>query len=77
MYSLISILIMLFSSSKSAFASDFASSVLPTPVGPRNRNDPIGFEGSFIPALERMIASVTLSTASSCPITLSCRVSAR
>ena len=77
MYSLISILIILFSSSNSAFASDFASSVLPTPVGPRNRNEPIGFEGSLMPALERIMASVTFSTASSCHITLSCRVSSR
>ena len=42
-------------------ASALASSVLPTPVGPRNRNEPIGFVGSLIPALERMIASVTCS----------------
>ena len=46
-------------------ASAFASSVLPTPVGPRKRNEPIGFVGSLIPALERMIASVTCSTPSS------------
>ena len=77
MYSLISILIILFSSSNRDFARDFASSVLPTPVGPRKRNEPIGFEGSLIPALERIIASVTFSTASSCPITLSWRVSPR
>ena len=40
------------------------------PVGPRNRNEPIGFVGSLIPALERMIASETLVTASFWPITL-------
>ena len=36
-----------------------ASSVLPTPVGPRNRKEPIGLVGSLMPALERRIASVT------------------
>ena len=51
-------------------ASDFASSVLPTPVGPKNRNEPIGLPGSFIPAFDLIMASVTLVTASSCPITL-------
>ena len=46
-------------------ANAFASSVLPTPVGPRNKNEPIGFVGSLIPALERIIASVIFVTASS------------
>ena len=72
MYSLISIRTMLFSSSNRFSASALASSVLPTPVGPRNRNEPIGLVGSLIPALERMMASVTSSTASSCPMTLLC-----
>ncbi len=40
-------------------ARSFASSVLPTPVGPRNRKEPIGLVGSLIPALERRMASVT------------------
>ena len=71
MYSLISILTRFFSSSKSDCASAFASSVLPTPVGPRKRKEPTGLSGSLIPALERSIASDTLVTASSCPITLS------
>ena len=75
MYSDISILTILFSSSKRASARAFASSVLPTPVGPKNKKLPIGFVGSFIPALDRIIASTTLSTASFCPITLLCRVS--
>ena len=65
MYSDISILIMLCSSSNKLSAKAFASSVLPTPVGPRNMNEPIGLRLSCIPALERIIASVTLSTASS------------
>ena len=69
MYSLISIRTILFSSSNRLSASALASSVLPTPVGPRNRKDPIGLLGSLIPALERMMASVTLVTPSSCPMT--------
>ena len=72
-----SIRTILFSSSNNVCARVFASSVLPTPVGPRNRNDPIGFVGSLIPALERMIASVTFVTASSCPITRLWRTSSR
>ena len=37
-------------------ASARASSVLPTPVGPRNRNVPIGRSGSCSPARERRSA---------------------
>src|SRR6266404_4338991 len=48
-----------------------ASSVLPTPVGPRNINDPIGRFGSLSPARERRMAFATRSSASSCPITRS------
>ena len=69
-YSDISSLIILFSSSNRLSASVFASSVLPTPVGPKNKNEPIGLLGSLIPALDLIIASVTLVTASSCPTTL-------
>ena len=50
-------------------ANALANSVLPTPVEPRNRNEPIGLFGSFIPALARRIALATAVTASSCPIT--------
>ena len=77
MYSLISIRTMLFSSSNSAAARLFASSVLPTPVGPKNRKEPMGLLGSLIPALERMMASVTLVTPSSCPTTRLCSSSSR
>ena len=77
MYSLISIRTILDSSSNSDSASAFASSVLPTPVGPKNRKEPIGFVGSLIPALERIMASVTFSTASSCPTTRLWRTSSR
>ena len=65
MYSLISSRIMFCSSSNKASAKAFASSVLPTPVGPKKKNEPIGLVGSLIPAFERIIASVTLVTPSS------------
>src|SRR4051795_9881054 len=41
------------SSPKSVSASARASSVLPTPVGPRNRNEPTGRFGSPSPARAR------------------------
>ena len=50
-------------------ASCFASIVLPTPVGPTNRNDPIGRRGSFRSARERRSARATDTDAMSCPIT--------
>ena len=53
MYSDMSIRIMLASSSKSVVANARASSVFPTPVGPRNKNDPIGLLGSLMPDLAR------------------------
>ena len=68
---------MCFSESNKSSASALASSVLPTPVGPRNMNEPSGLEGSWSPALERSTASATASTASSCPMTRSCKVSAK
>mmetsp|Transcript_13812 Transcript_13812/g.23553 ORF Transcript_13812/g.23553 Transcript_13812/m.23553 type:complete len:279 (-) Transcript_13812:1937-2773(-) len=76
MYSLISSRIM--ASSVSNMNSDraFASSVLPTPVGPRKIIEAIGFDGSFIPALDLWMASVTISIASSCPTTRSLNLSA-
>ena len=77
MYSLISSRTILDSSSNRLAANAFASSVLPTPVGPRKRNEPIGLLGSLIPALERMIASVTFVTPSSCPMTRLCSSSSR
>ena len=54
-------------------ASARASSVLPTPVGPRNRKVPIGRSGSDSPARERRSAFETASTASSWPTTRWCR----
>ena len=65
MYSLMSIRTMFFSSSNNACASALASSVLPTPVGPRKRNEPIGLFGFWMPARLRRMASQTFSTASS------------
>src|SRR5579885_2450038 len=65
MYSDISRRIMLSSPPKSSAASAFASSVFPTPVGPRKRNEPIGRFGSFRPARERRMARATAAMASS------------
>ena len=61
------------SSSNRNSASALASSVLPTPVGPRNRNEPIGLRGSDSPARLRRIALETAFTASSWPTTRSWR----
>mmetsp|Transcript_24046 Transcript_24046/g.81225 ORF Transcript_24046/g.81225 Transcript_24046/m.81225 type:complete len:496 (+) Transcript_24046:282-1769(+) len=69
MYSDMSIRTIASSESKSASATAFASSVLPTPVGPRNMSDAVGLSGSLSPARDRWIASATASTASSCPAT--------
>ena len=44
------------SSSNRNSASARASSVLPTPVGPRKMNEPIGRRGSLSPARERRMA---------------------
>ena len=51
--------------SNKKFASALLSSVLPTPVGPRNKNEPMGRLGSDRPARERRIAFATTVTASS------------
>src|SRR5690625_7718683 len=56
------------SSSNKKSANDLANSVLPTPVGPKNRNEPMGRSGSATPARERRTASETVSTARRCPI---------
>ncbi len=47
------------SSSNKYSASAFPSSVLPTPVVPKNKKEPMGFLLSCNPALERRIASET------------------
>ena len=71
MYSLMSIRVIACSSSNRNAASARASSVLPTPVGPRNRNEPMGRRGSLSPARARRTASDTAAMASSCPTTRS------
>src|SRR4051795_3605176 len=53
MYSDMSTRIIACSESNMNSASARASSVLPTPVGPRNRNEPIGRSGSCRPAPQR------------------------
>ena len=73
MYSLMSRRTIARSSSNMNSASAFASSVFPTPVGPRKMNEPMGRSGSDSPARERRRALATASTASSCPTTRSCR----
>ena len=64
---------MLSSESNIAAATDLASSVLPTPVGPKNKNEPIGRCSSLIPLLLRRIARATAETALSWPITRLCK----
>ena len=68
MYSDISIRIMAFSSPNITSARTFESSVFPTPVGPRNMNEPMGRFGSPRPVLPRRMARDTASTASSWPM---------
>ncbi len=54
------------------FASARASSVLPTPVGPRNTKLPIGRFGFLSPARERRIARASAEIAFSCETTRLC-----
>ena len=53
-----------------SIANCFASSVLPTPVGPTNKKLPIGRLPSSNPARLRRMALETISTALSCPMIL-------
>src|SRR5450631_1741563 len=69
MYSDMSSRIMDFSSSNKNSASARASSVFPTPVGPRKIKDPIGRLGSESPARFRRMEFATRSSAESCPMT--------
>ena len=55
--------------SKSSIASAFASSVLPTPVGPAKRKEPVGCVRRLRRAAERSTARLTASAASSWPTT--------
>ena len=76
-YSLMSMRTRFFSLSNRASAKVLASSVLPTPVGPRNRKEPMGLLGSAMPARLRRMASDTRRTASSWPTTRWWRMSSR
>src|SRR5439155_1279390 len=69
MNSLMSILMSASSLPNMNSASAFASSVFPTPVGPRKMNDPIGRLGSFRPARARRTALEMISIASCWPMT--------
>ena len=62
MNSLMSMRIRCSSESNMNSASALHSSVLPTPVGPRNRNEPIGRFGSCKPARARRTAVATATT---------------
>ena len=62
-YSDISSLIIAFSSPNIASARVLQSSVLPTPVGPKKMNEPIGLFGFFSPTLPRRIALAIEDTA--------------
>ena len=68
-YSDISTRIIALSSPNIASASALDISVFPTPVGPKNRKDPIGLPASFKPTRPRRTARATALTASSCPTT--------
>ena len=61
--SLISIFMSAFESEKNSSASAFTSSVFPTPVGPRKRNEPIGRFGFEIPVRDRLRELTTDSIA--------------
>ena len=65
MYSDISTLIIASSEPNTDSASAFDNSVFPTPVGPKNKNEPIGLFGSFNPTLPLRTALATAFTASS------------
>ena len=55
-------------------AKVLAISVFPTPVGPKNRKDPIGLFGLFIPVRDLFITEDMASIALSCPIIFSCKI---
>mmetsp|Transcript_3787 Transcript_3787/g.14037 ORF Transcript_3787/g.14037 Transcript_3787/m.14037 type:complete len:286 (+) Transcript_3787:922-1779(+) len=74
--SLMSIRTMWRSSSNSSAASVLASSVLPTPVGPRKRKLPVGCPPRDMPARARSTALATAVTAAGCATTRSASLSA-
>ena len=72
MYSDMSTWIIASSSPNRNSASVRASSVLPTPDGPRKMNEPVGRFGSLMPARARRIDFATATIASSWPMTRLC-----
>ena len=76
-YSDISTLIRAVSVPNIASARALESSVFPTPVGPRNKKEPMGRLGSFNPTRPLRMAFDTAVTASSCPTTRSWRIPSR
>ena len=74
MYSLISIRIIASSDPNIASAKALANSVLPTPVGPKNINEPIGRVGSDKPLRARRMDLATALMASSWPTTRLCKI---
>ena len=72
MYSDMSSWISAVSSPNRNSASVLASSVLPTPEGPRKMNEPLGRLGSLRPARVRRMAWLTALMASSWPMTRLC-----
>src|SRR3972149_6550510 len=60
---------------KSSLARALVSSVLPTPVGPRKMNEPMGRFGSLRPARARRTALEMASMASCCPTMALCKSS--
>ena len=72
MYSLISTRMSAEASANRNLASERASSVLPTPVGPEKMNDPIGRRGSLRPARLRRMERASALIASSWPTTEPC-----
>ena len=74
MYSDMSRRIMASASPYTASASARQSSVLPTPVGPKNKKLPMGLLGSDSPTLPRRMARATADTASLWPMTRRCNI---
>src|SRR5210317_2189657 len=72
-----SILIRAFGSLYISEAKVLTSSVLPTPVGPKNKKLPIGLLEEEIPALDLLIALEISVTALSCPIICLCRIDSK
>ncbi len=66
-FSMYSVMSKRMNSTPRIFAICLASSVLPTPVGPEKRNEPMGLPSGPRPARESLIAATSASIALSCP----------